>query len=64
MNTTPPLFKNAMLDRFARAAWFALGGVTGLLLLVMIARTFIGVPHWDSWSSLLLNESSGASSIP
>lgn len=55
MNPTEPLFRNATIERSARAAWFALGGVTGLLLLVMVARTFIGVPHWDSWGILTLD---------
>lgn len=43
-------------ERLARSAWFALGGLTGLLLLLMIARTFIGVPHWDSWGLLTYRE--------
>jgi hypothetical protein len=39
-----------------RTAWFGLGGLTGVLLLVMIARTFIGVPHWDSWGLLTYDQ--------
>lgn len=40
----------------ARTAWFGLGALTGLLLVVMIARTFIGVPHWDSWGLVTYQE--------
>lgn len=48
--------RGGALEAFVRTAWFALGGLTGLLLVLMIARTFIGVPHWDSWGLLTYSE--------
>lgn len=44
------------IGTLAAAAWFGLGTLTALLLVVMIWRTFIGVPHWDSWGLLTLDE--------